>query len=535
MTAGKKRLPYILGVVVLVLLLLLFAGTSLVRRLRDTAASGTAMTATVERGDLAMVVSGSGVVEAYRKEVRAASAGTVAEAALEDGAEVESGQILVRLDLQDLTLQIERLRLDIQIQENDLEQLRREQTAAAVRSPGRGEITWKVAAGDRVQQDAVIAHVQERHRVEVRGLIDQSWIGHLQLGQEAEVRFSGPDIWLYGRVTGVGSIPRPGAGATVLYEVLVELDNPGWLDQGMTGQLTVRTSGGIVESAEGAVVSFPALLPVRAPIGGTIGPPRVNSGAKVEPGQALTDIANPDRARQLATQVQSAELRLRQARLDLQDREKQQAERAANSTVRAPIAGIVVLPQQKIEAGDQVMQGQLLATVMDHRRLHVVIPVDELDVAKVQPGHLVLLTADALPGVELTGRVRHVALQGRGQSGVATFDVTIDLDRADKLRVGMTVRAGIQADRREGVLLVPIEAVQYRDGKNFISVVEDRDARGLPRTRQVEVLTGAYDITRMEIVSGLQEGWEILIPGSSGTLPGGFAPPGGGMQREGGS
>jgi HlyD family secretion protein len=295
----------------------------------------------------------------------------------------------------------------------------------------------------------------------------------------------------------------------------------------MAGQLTIYTAWDTVTADGDARVSFPPPLAVRAPITGIVGPLQLSSGSKVTEGRVIAEISNPDRANQLAGQIQSAELRIQQARLGLQDTQKQQAERIEDSELRTPISGIAVLPFQPALVGEQLPQGYLVATVIDYHRMRVLIPVDELDVAKVEPGQRVLLAADALPRVSLTGRVSHVSLQGKGQGGVATFDVTVELDPNEELRVGMTVHADIQVELRQATLLVPIEAVQYQDGKSFIDVVEADTGRGQQRTRRVEVITGANDLTRIEILSGLEEGWQVLIPSPPASLPE-FGPGGGG-------
>ena len=149
--------------------------------------------------------------------------------------------------------------------------------------------------------------------------------------------------------------------------------------------------------------------------------------------------------------------------------------------------------------------------------LTVVLPVDELDVAKIKPGQEVRLTADALPGTELSGQVSHVAFEGNVQSGVATFDVTITVNHVDGLKVGMTVIADILVENRQNTLLVPIEAVQYQSGKTFVPIADaSQRAEGGPAFRLVEVETGAYNMSSIEIISGITEGQQLVIPGSSG-------------------
>lgn len=486
---------------------------------RNTAAaqSTRVLTAKVERGDLEVKVSGTGAVEAAaQEEVRTRMSGTINRFDMKDGQQVTAGQSLAELEVQDLSLQIEKARLDITIQERDLAKLRQEETLDTVKSPGNGEITWKVKEGDRVQEGSVIATIQDRNRLEVVGRFNSAQLEQIKPGQEAQVFLQEFLSTVPARVVEVNTNPKPGSAGSILYEVKAEIENPGSLDAGMKGWLTVLTPAGERRAVEESAFSRPDTVDVRAPITGKITAIRVESGKSVSTGQALAEVSDPDRAEQLVTQIATAELRLQQARLDLQDKERQQADRVQKSQVLAPIDGTLVLPAKPAGVGDDVSQGTVLGTVIDYSQMQVVIPVDELDVDKVKPGQEVEITADALQGKAITGQVVSVASQGTSQSGVATFDVTVAIQPVEGLKVGMTVNADIMVESRQNTLLVPIEAVQQQGGRSFVLVAGAPGPDGAPGSpRRVQVKTGAYDTSRMEILEGLAEGQELLVQGAA--------------------
>lgn len=493
---------------------------------RSSAVSQTSrlMTVRVERGDLEVRVSGTGAVEAAaQEEVRTRISGTITRFDVKDGEQVKAGQVLAELDAPDLRLQIEKARLDVAIQERELATLLGEKTFEQVKSPGDGEITWKVKEGDRVQEGNVIATIQNRKRLELVGKFNSAQVEHIKPGQEAVVFLQEFLLNVPARVVEVSAEPRPAGAGAILYEVKAEINNPGGLDAGIKGWLTVLTPAGEIRAVQEGATSLPKAMDVRAPISGSITALRVDNGKSVGNGQVLAELSDPDRAGQLANQIALAELRLQQARLDLQDKE-------GNRRVIAPIDGIMVLPAAPKGVGDDVSQGTVLGTVVDYSQMQVDIPVDELDVAKVKPGQQVRITADALPGNAITGLVQSIAFQGTSQNGVATFDVRVAIEPADGLRGGMTVHADILVDRRQNTLLVPIEAVQQGEGRSSVLVPE-----GSGRSpRPVRVKTGAYDTSRIEILEGLEEGQEILImsvtnvSGNRSRLPGSgsFLPPG---------
>ncbi|KKM11111.1 hypothetical protein SY88_10285 [Clostridiales bacterium PH28_bin88] len=487
------------------------------RRNTATAQSTRVLTAKVERGDLEVKVSGTGAVEAAaQEEVRTRMSGTITRFDMKDGQQVTAGQLLAELEVQDLSLQIEKARLDITIQERDLAKLRQEKTLDTVKSPGNGEITWKVKEGDRVSEGNVIATIQDRNRLEVVGRFNSAQLEQIKPGQEAQVFIQEFLSTVPARVVEVRTDPRPGSAGSILYEVKAEIENPGSLDAGMQGWLTVLTPAGERRAVEESVFTRPDALDVRAPISGKITALRVDSGKRVSTGQALAEVSDPDSAEQLVNQIATAELKLQQTRLDLQDKERQQADRAQKSQVLAPIGGTLVLPAKPAGVGDDVSQGTVLGTVVDYSQMQVVIPVDELDVDKVKPGQEVRITADALTGKTITGQVVSVSSQGTSQSGVATFDVTVAIQPVEGLKVGMTVNADIMVDYRQNTLLVPIEAVQQAGGRSFVLVAGAPGPDGQAATsRRVQVKTGAYDTSRMEILEGLAEGQEVLVQGAA--------------------
>ncbi|MBE3553873.1 MAG: hypothetical protein IMW85_02515 [Thermicanus sp.] len=97
-------------------------------------------------------------------------------------------------------------------------------------------------------------------------------------------------------------------------------------------------------------------------------------------------------------------------------------------------------------------------------------------------------------------------------NGVATFDVTILLQESKGIRSGMTGEAVITVQEKQGVLYVPIEAVQKR-GDQYMVITASGNARnteGNIQMKQVEV--GISNEDYIEITNGLSEGEEVILP-----------------------
>lgn len=421
-------------------------------------------------------------------------------------------------------VQIRQLQLEINNLSAEISRLYEKRASGNLTVPAKGELQWKVRKGDRVQEGSIIATVQSLEKFSTVGLFSKEQIGTISNGQTVEFYLFEHGVTVQGRISQVGTVPKTSvevARLDMLYDVTVMVKNPGNLDTNMSGVLKIATAYGEKRSVE-AVSATPEPLVLRAPLTGTISI-LASDGSYVNKGQVLAQISDPDRAEQLQHQIATAELRLRQARLDLEDTVQQQTERNDEAVITAPIGGTILLPAQAMGVGSHVSQGTILATVVDYERMQVVITVDELDVARVIPGQPVRITAHALPDTMIEGHVLDVAQEGSDQGGVAVFAVTVAILPTAGLRAGMTVEAEILVESLRDILLVPIESVISQGGRSMVHVLT---ADG--KTHPVEVQTGANDRSRIQIVSGLNEGQQILIQGTTASsVP--MPAPGGGM------
>jgi HlyD family secretion protein len=192
-------------------------------------------------------------------------------------------------------------------------------------------------------------------------------------------------------------------------------------------------------------------------------------------------------------------------------------QRLKETKIFAPMDGVVtsrpVQSGQIIASGiSNVGGGTTLMTLSDLSRIFVNANVDESDVGKVKVGQRSMITADAYPGKRFRGEVVRVASKGVTNSNVVTFEVKIEVqgEGHDLLKPEMTANVDIQADRREAVLMLPNEAVQYGRGGYFVEVPKD----GGTTTTRTQIKTGLTDGLNTEIVEGIKEGDEIAMPSS---------------------
>ncbi|MGC1424142.1 MAG: efflux RND transporter periplasmic adaptor subunit [Terracidiphilus sp.] len=263
-----------------------------------------------------------------------------------------------------------------------------------------------------------------------------------------------------------------------------------------------------------------------------------------------TDVASVSQA---DAQLNQAKAQTASARghLDQQVAQLRFNEDALSKTVSiAPFDGIVTnLPVREGETvvvGIQNAEGSTLMTIADMSVVTAEVKVDETDIVNIKIGQPAEVSVDAIPGKSFKGHVTLVGDQALLRStGVATsqsttgteeakdFKVVVTLDTPTaELRPGLSTTAKITTASKTNVLSLPIqaltmytppppanngnvEAASTSTGPKAQPVqgvyVVEKDAHGKQRAKFVPVTTGITGATDIEVLSGLQDGQEIVI------------------------
>ena len=186
--------------------------------------------------------------------------------------------------------------------------------------------------------------------------------------------------------------------------------------------------------------------------------------------------------------------------------------------VTAPGDGVVVyLPLhvgsefRVARVGDTVLKNQPFLSIPDPREWIAVCSVPELEVDRVAAGAQVVLSPLALPGVLFTGRVESVGAMAQelpGKSGWAkAFRVVIaigaDAAGLTRARSGLSIDARVTTAARPDALLVPRAALEW-DGQGRVWAATPHGP--------VQVSTGLASDSEVEVLAGLKEGDEVLLP-----------------------
>jgi RND family efflux transporter MFP subunit len=111
--------------------------------------------------------------------------------------------------------------------------------------------------------------------------------------------------------------------------------------------------------------------------------------------------------------------------------------------LKAPFSGTI--SEVNVRQGEWINAGQAVLVAANLADLQVeTTDLNEIDAARVKVGNPVVVTFDALPGVEVNGIVKSIAPKASEGSGV-NYTVIVELDEVpDQLRWGMTAFVDIE-------------------------------------------------------------------------------------------
>jgi len=186
---------------------------------------------------------------------------------------------------------------------------------------------------------------------------------------------------------------------------------------------------------------------------------------------------------------------------DLQDK-------VNSARVVAPVSG--TLYALAAHSRDFVHTGDLLAQVADLHRIRARAYIDEPDLGQLRPDQTVVVTWDALPGKTWTGKTEIIPRQvvARGNRNVGELLCSIS-NEGMELIPNTTVDVRIQVSELENVLVVPRGAVQVEGNRHYVYRVDDG------RLHRIEIKTGLSNATNLEVLSGVQQGDTLALPGDT--------------------
>jgi len=242
--------------------------------------------------------------------------------------------------------------------------------------------------------------------------------------------------------------------------------------------------------------------------GGTIAWMGVDVGDKVNAGQVLVKLDSYEQAKRdfdsintLFSQGLASKQQLDVARTNL----------AAASLV-SPIDGVVV--KRTLREGEMASPGVTVISIVDLSKTWIDVDIDEIDIGQVKNNEEARTYCDAYPDVTFLGKVywvskaaeikQKISLSSEEEDRIFKSKVSLD-NNEGRLKAGMTVDVDIVYEKKGNVVMVPRDAILFRDNTPYVFVIKNNTTRA----QNIEI--GIKDIVNVEVVKGLQPGSFVAV------------------------
>ncbi len=220
-------------------------------------------------------------------------------------------------------------------------------------------------------------------------------------------------------------------------------------------------------------------------------------------------------------EIEAIEANIKQAEIEVNTAETN----VSYTKITAPMDGTII--SVPVSEGQTVNANQTtptIVTIADLSKMKIKPEISEGDITKVKSGQEVSFTIlsdsqtvyhsviDSVDPANTTTTDSSATSSSTSSSSSSTtsaiyYYANVLIDNPDRtLRIGMTTENNIKIANAKDVLLVSNMAIQKRDGKSFVNVLNDKNQ---PEQREVE--TGVQNDFKTEIKSGLNEGEKVIV------------------------
>ncbi len=556
--APAKGLPRRILPLALAAAVLAAGGFGAVRLLGGGGGGEQIVTDLVTRDTIQSTVKGSGAASARESvSLNPPVSATVLALHVKEGDRVEKGTVLYELDPAEaqkateeakkslteaekgVTAAAERLQAaqkQLSETEEEYQKLLASKADLTVTAPFDGKLVeaasllpdTEITAGQK------IATLVSSNRLKLSLYYSYAYLDQLRVGQEAAVSIPAVMASVPGKISEINKVEFVTPEGSKCFEVVVALDNPGTLTEGMAASAGLTVGGQAVYPYQNGKLAYQETREVTAKVPGPLKTSFLHNHAPVKKGQAILVLGPDELDKQLEEKresvtsaresVDSARTAVESAQETLAsalDKVKKALEQEADMAVKAPITGTVLTCL--LEQGEKADAGQLGILLADTSVMRIDIQVDERNVSRVKTGMTCTITQTGLGGEENTfeGTVESVSLTGKSENGVSFFPAVVKVDNGDGAMLnGMSIEYELVLAQSEDCLVVPAQAVQYTEQGSCLFVKADRrpdnavdlgDGVEIPRGfYAVPVETGLSNSAQVEIKSGVEEGMEVF-------------------------
>ncbi|MEG4986497.1 efflux RND transporter periplasmic adaptor subunit [Microcoleus sp. BR0-C5] len=212
--------------------------------------------------------------------------------------------------------------------------------------------------------------------------------------------------------------------------------------------------------------------------------------------------SRPEEIAQAQAELAEAQAQVRFQEVQLEDT-KVRAPFAGIITQRYAIQGAFVTPATSASEATSATSTSIVALARD---VEVLAKVPEADISQIKPGQVVEIVADAYPDKVFKGRVKLIAPEAVKERDVTLFQVRVAIDTGkESLQSGMNVDLRFVGQKLSNALVVPTVAIVTNKGQTGVLVPDEKQQ---PKFKPVTV--GSTIGNKIQILEGAKVGDRVF-------------------------
>lgn len=432
---------------------------------REDGSKGEVMTDFVTRGSIQSMVEGSGTSKAKDSATVTPGSGTILELFVQEGDQVTAGQQLYRMDDTTARDAVTEAQKSVDNCNKELQAVYDKIAELSITAPHAGNLreVADLKVGDTVNEGDTIATLVNDTKLRLSLYYSYAYEGDIKVGQTAQISIPAIMAPVTGKVEQINKVRFVSPEGATHFEVVLVLDNPGTLAEGMDASAGLTAADGTpIYPYQNGKLEYYESTKITAKATGPVERVSLLNYGDVKAGQLLVQLGAKDTDEEIASKenaLKAAQEKLEEATKEL---EKYNAV--------APIDGTVL--QCSLTEGQEVSSGQGI-TIADTSQMIIEIQVDERNARYIKAGMMVDINQYGTPYV---GIVESVSMTASGENGVASIPAVVTVDNYDGSMIpGTYAEYSFVASESEDCLTVPVQAVKYVSFAN-VQLPENLDA-----------------------------------------------------------
>ena len=464
---SSKQKLYLWTIWLIALIIVLGSALYYFIALRSSSEENVLNTSTISTGDIILSATGLGTsVPSQEVSFGFKNGGEVQEVLVSLGDKVEAGQVLARLENENLTLNYKQAEANL----------------AALSSPA------EIASAAQAVQEARQSFAEARNDL-------QYLIGPEMLVAEEQIAAAQQDAQA---AKSAFEADTSDTNQQILTEAEANLmkaqENLSYAYYNFSNTYTLETFTYPIRNDHGVTIRRDLIAPTNAELMAARAAYEL-AASNLYDAQNYLDILNGLKTTDAVpassvTSLTEAKLALEKARANLDATE-----------LIAPIGGTIT--SLSLNPGDEVGTSSVI-TISNSDQPYVIDAwLDEIDWDKANVGFEATVTFDLLPDNNYSGKIVQVFPKLDDSSGTSMVHILVQLDQTVNvdLPVGLSASVDVTGGEALGVVLVPVSALrENEEGTYVVYLMKD----GTPVEQNVEI--GLQDILYAEVRSGLQSG-----------------------------